>query len=215
MSSSKRPRHSRMTPLQASALKAKFLAPSVPNDEEGNSSASSANRVICIACRESVANSTTRMMSHLNSTCKAINNRLVPGNGFVKRFNESQSHSLSGASTNICGRSAASAQSSITSLVPKLQWSRADTENAEFLFGKAVILSGSTFSCFDNEHFRAAFKSLPVNFHPVSAEYLSTTILSKVYDGIQYQVVCQIVQHLPLRYPQTDGLAASISRSTI
>ena len=197
-----------MSANEVAALRSKFIAASPATDDDQE--APSNSRLVCRACGESVSNSTTRMVSHLNSSCKAVNNCITPGNGFLQRRQENESGSLSGsivssaAALTSTSTSVPSQQTNITNFISRIQWSRTGLEQVEFLFGKAVILSGLPFSVFDNEHFHHAFAALPFNFHPASRHYLSDQILPRLCEQIQCDVLSEVVQSTAVVL-STDG----------
>ena len=89
-------------------------------------------------------------------------------------------------------------QTTIDEHMPKLHWSRAQKQEVEFAFGRAVILKGLQFDLLNDENFKKAFAMFPVSFQPASGEYVGDRILPVVYNDIQLRVMKEVVQSMAI-----------------
>lgn len=73
--------------IDIAALRQHFAAPYQPRDDEGADGGE--RRCVCNHCGCDVTATTTRMRSHLN-VCPHLNDRFLPGNGFIARAADSE-----------------------------------------------------------------------------------------------------------------------------
>jgi hypothetical protein len=185
-------KRSRATASEVAALKANFHKPFHVLDADGDPTGE--ERIFCKHCDADIVNNTTKMRSHINSTCKVLNNRLSEGNGFLS--SRGNSSSLSRASTPL------STNSSLVFVGSG--WNNEKRDRFQYKLGKAVILGGRPFNLLNDKLFEDAFKELPFNFQPASAAFVGNDILTHLHVEIQHESMSLVI-NAPSITLSTDG----------
>lgn len=153
-------------------LKLNFGNPFHRVDENGSEITHGDQRANCVHCGVEVTATTTRMQTHLNN-CKVHNDRFSEGKTFL---------------------SSSTSSSRISDLFTKSGWNKDKANNMTYLFAKGVIVSGHPFDIFENELFTEAFHTLPFNFQPPNASYISNAALNEAYQEIQAEAMLNATQ---------------------
>ena len=207
----KRQRRSNSNGMELRSHFGSSLIPVVANEGDKQGSA----RRDCKYCFESVSDITTRLHSHLHGSCKVYNCRTSEGNGFISRSKAPMSMVIITYSSNECTPSSmstpsskkdltltGSSSSSIKDLFPSC---RVDTSDFEFKLARAGILKGQPFDVLSGPFYAEAFKCLPFNFQPASAEYVRNVGLPQVYEAIQLEGMTRLVKTAQAIALTSDG----------